>query len=197
MYRFLAIRERMVRIPLPDMGDQWELPFPAMEMGSGGWDKVFGLVTKWDVTPQAAEGHPVRPRGAGGSGGATRSSVDHLPGPRLSLVPGAATGPGEDTGTGCRTLSRIALTEPVPTGERRLRRVARAKACPAHPPHSTGSPKPGPNASSRSVCPHPTTHSCPVTPCNTTFLPRFPCLPPLTWVRWWIWGGGLEILQVL
>lgn len=36
----------------------------------------------WDVAPQAAEGHPIRPHGAEGSGGAARSAVDPLPGPR-------------------------------------------------------------------------------------------------------------------
>ena len=45
VYRFLAIRERFEQAPLPGMGEQWELPFPAMEMGSRGWYKVFGLVT--------------------------------------------------------------------------------------------------------------------------------------------------------
>ena len=88
----------------------------------------------WDVASQAAEGHPIRPRNTGGSGGAARSPVDPLPGPRPSLVPGAAAGAGEDTGTGRLTLSCITLMEHTPWGGRRLRRVARAKACPAPPP---------------------------------------------------------------
>ena len=198
VYRFLAIRERFEQARLPGMGEQWELPFPAMEMGSRGWYKVFGLVTNrelpgeeviewsrqrcgkgeevhsvlkrdlaggrlpsgkfggnaawwamvvlafnlnsimkwlgWDVASQAAEGHPIRPRNTGGSGGAARSPVDHLPGPRPSLVPGAAAGTGEDTGTGRLTLSCITLMEHTPWGGRRLRRVARAKACPAPRP---------------------------------------------------------------
>ena len=45
VYRFVAIRERFEQARLPGMGEQWELPFPAMEMGSRGWYKVFGLVT--------------------------------------------------------------------------------------------------------------------------------------------------------
>ena len=94
------------------------------------------LVWGWDVAPQAVEGHPVRPRGAGGSGGAARSPVDHLPSPRPSLVPGAAAGAGEDTGTGRHTLSRIALTEPTLTGGKRLRRVARDMTCLVRPPHA-------------------------------------------------------------
>ena len=45
VYRFVAIRERFEQARLPGMGEQWELPFPAMEMESRGWYKVFGLVT--------------------------------------------------------------------------------------------------------------------------------------------------------
>ncbi len=50
VYRFLAIRERFEQAPLPGMGEQWELPFPAMEMGSRGWYKVFGLVTNRELS---------------------------------------------------------------------------------------------------------------------------------------------------
>ena len=49
VYRFLAIRERFEQARLPGMGEQWELPFPAMEMGSRGWYKVFGLVTNREL----------------------------------------------------------------------------------------------------------------------------------------------------
>ena len=38
VYRFLAIRERFEQAPLP-----------AMEMGSRGWYKVFGLVTNREL----------------------------------------------------------------------------------------------------------------------------------------------------
>ncbi len=44
-YRFIAIRERLDEQPLPGMGGQMELPFPAMELSGRGWHKVFGVVT--------------------------------------------------------------------------------------------------------------------------------------------------------
>ena len=48
-YRFIATRERLIEQPLPGMGEQMELPFPAMELSNRGWYKVFGVVTNRSI----------------------------------------------------------------------------------------------------------------------------------------------------
>ena len=48
-YRFLAIRERLIKQPLLGMEGQMELPFAAMELSGRGWHKVFGVVTNRDL----------------------------------------------------------------------------------------------------------------------------------------------------
>ena len=44
-YRFIAIRERLHKPPLPGMESQLELSIPIMEMPDRGWYKVTGVVT--------------------------------------------------------------------------------------------------------------------------------------------------------
>ena len=44
-YRFIAIRERLHKPPLPGMESQLELSIPVMEMPDRGWYKVTGVVT--------------------------------------------------------------------------------------------------------------------------------------------------------
>ena len=44
-YRFIAIRERLRKPPLPGMESQLELSIPVMEMPDRGWYKVTGVVT--------------------------------------------------------------------------------------------------------------------------------------------------------
>ena len=48
-YRYIAIRERLRKPPLPGMEDQLELSTPIMEMPDRGWYKVTGVVTNRDL----------------------------------------------------------------------------------------------------------------------------------------------------
>ena len=48
-YRYLAIREALRKPPLPGMEAQVELDAPIVEMRGGGWYKVSGVVTNWDL----------------------------------------------------------------------------------------------------------------------------------------------------
>ncbi len=50
-YRYIAIRERLRNPPLPGLAGQLDLP-AIMEMGEGGWYKVFGMVTNREDEPE-------------------------------------------------------------------------------------------------------------------------------------------------
>ena len=50
-YRFIAIPEPLRNPPLPGLASQLDLP-SIMEMGEGGWYKVFGMVTNREVDPE-------------------------------------------------------------------------------------------------------------------------------------------------
>ena len=50
-YRFIAIREPLRNPPLPGLAGQLDLP-AIMEMGEGGWYKVFGMVTNREDEPE-------------------------------------------------------------------------------------------------------------------------------------------------
>ena len=48
-YRFIAIRERLRKPPLPGMESQLELSIPVIEMPDRGWYKVTGVVTNLGI----------------------------------------------------------------------------------------------------------------------------------------------------
>ncbi len=48
-HRFIAIRERLHKPPLPGMESQLELSIPVMEMPDRGWYKVTGVVTNLGI----------------------------------------------------------------------------------------------------------------------------------------------------
>ena len=50
-YRYIAIREPLRDPPLPGLASQLDLP-AIMEMGEGGWYKVFGMVTNREDEPE-------------------------------------------------------------------------------------------------------------------------------------------------
>lgn len=52
-YRFVAIREPVRQLDLPEIGEEPQLPFPTMEFQAGGRHKLFAVVTNSDMAGDA------------------------------------------------------------------------------------------------------------------------------------------------